>query len=266
MLANFHTHCTYCDGKDTPEDVVLAAIEKGFYAIGFTSHGNTPFDAEYCMQDTEGYIACISALKDKYKKQIQIYLGLEEDMHAIVDRRRFDYIIGSSHYLHIDGRYLPLDSGYACFQRCLRECADDPLKLAQIYFEGFCDYIHKRKPDIVGHFDLITKYEECQKSLYLENRRYVELASRYIAYAAESGCVFEVNTGAMARVLRTGPYPQADLLHVLKKHNAPLILSSDCHSAEKLDFGFDQAQCLLRDIGFTELYTIDNGKFKSYKI
>lgn len=42
MLANFHTHSTFCDGKNTPEEIVLAALEKGFVSIGFSSHGYTP--------------------------------------------------------------------------------------------------------------------------------------------------------------------------------------------------------------------------------
>ena len=33
MKTNYHTHTTWCEGKDTPEAVVVAAIEKGFDAI-----------------------------------------------------------------------------------------------------------------------------------------------------------------------------------------------------------------------------------------
>ena len=33
MLANFHTHSTFCDGNNTPEEVVRAAIELGFSAL-----------------------------------------------------------------------------------------------------------------------------------------------------------------------------------------------------------------------------------------
>ncbi len=39
MIANFHTHTVFCDGRNTPEEVVLSAIEKGFSAIGFSGHG-----------------------------------------------------------------------------------------------------------------------------------------------------------------------------------------------------------------------------------
>ena len=35
---NLHTHCTYCDGKNTLEEMVLAAIDKGFSSLGFSSH------------------------------------------------------------------------------------------------------------------------------------------------------------------------------------------------------------------------------------
>ena len=42
--ANYHTHTTWCDGKDTPEAVVAAAIDKGFSAIGFSSHSMLPED------------------------------------------------------------------------------------------------------------------------------------------------------------------------------------------------------------------------------
>ena len=79
MPANFHTHTLFCDGKSTPEEVVLAAIEKGFSAIGFSGHGYTPFDTSYCMNDTAGYVAEVKHLKEKYKNAIQVYLGVEED-------------------------------------------------------------------------------------------------------------------------------------------------------------------------------------------
>ena len=119
MLANFHTHSTFCDGKNTPEEIVLAALEKGFASIGFSGHGYTPFDLRYCMKDTAGYIAEIKRLRDKYRADIQIYLGAEEDAFATVARWEFDYIIGASHYLSVGEKHLPIDSSLDHFRRCL---------------------------------------------------------------------------------------------------------------------------------------------------
>ena len=75
MLANYHTHTTFCDGKNTPEEVILSAIEKGFSAIGFSGHSYTPYDLRYCMPDPEAFRKAIPPLKEKYKNQIQVYLG-----------------------------------------------------------------------------------------------------------------------------------------------------------------------------------------------
>jgi len=30
LKVNFHTHSTFCDGKNTPEENVISAIKKGF--------------------------------------------------------------------------------------------------------------------------------------------------------------------------------------------------------------------------------------------
>lgn len=266
MKANFHTHTTFCDGKNTPEEIVLAAMEKGFSAIGFSGHGYTPFDLSYCMKDSDGYIAQIKSLKQRYEKEIQVYLGVEEDAYSPVDRSQFDYIIGSSHYFCVNGQYYPIDSDYECFKRCLEVFDHDVVRLAEAYYGAFCDYINRRKPDIIGHFDLITKFDEAQESLFLHDPAYRRIAEQAIARAAQSGCVFEVNTGAMARGLRTAAYPSENLLYILKKCGARLILSSDSHSKDTLDFGFEETKELLRDIGFTHLVTMYDGEFVNYAI
>ena len=69
MIYNYHTHTTFCDGDSSPEEVALYAIDRGFDAIGFSGHGNTPFDLRYCMTDVEGYKADIKRVKDKYKNK-----------------------------------------------------------------------------------------------------------------------------------------------------------------------------------------------------
>ena len=38
IKSNLHTHTTFCDGKNTPEDVVKEAMERGFDIIGFSAH------------------------------------------------------------------------------------------------------------------------------------------------------------------------------------------------------------------------------------
>ena len=44
---NFHTHSTFCDGKNTAEEMVIAALEKGFDALGFSGHCIHPLNPEF---------------------------------------------------------------------------------------------------------------------------------------------------------------------------------------------------------------------------
>lgn len=261
MLSNFHTHTSFCDGENTPEEVVLSAIEKGFSSIGFSSHGYTEFDLRYCLKDTKGYITEINRLKEKYRNKIEIYLGVEEDAFYHTDRSQFDYIIGSSHYFNIYGKYYPIDSNYDYFKECLKVFEYNVLHLAECYYSNFCDYILNRKPDIIGHFDLITKFDEMDASLFLENKQYNEIAQKYMIKALSADCIFEVNTGAISRGYRKSPYPHENLLYIIKKYGGKLILSSDSHNKSTLDYYFTESRKYLKDIGFECVYTQSQNQF-----
>ena len=262
VKTNFHTHTVYCDGKNTPEEVVLSAIKLGFDSIGFSGHGFTDFAPEYCMKDTDGYINDIKAVREKYKNDIRVYLGIEEEAFCLTDRARFDYIIGSCHYVLKDGRYYAVDSSPQHFEKCLSAFGNDALGLATSYYEAFCEYILRRRPDVIGHFDLITKFDEAEPVRFLNNAEYIKLASGYLKKAVGAGVPFEVNTGAISRGYRKTPYPQEELLHTLLNLDGKIVLSSDSHSADTLDFAFDETKKYLYDIGFRYVYVLCDGGFQ----
>ena len=262
MISNYHTHTTFCDGKNTPEEIVLYALEIGCSSIGFSGHGYTPFDLRYCMQNTQGYISEITRLKEKYGEKIDIYCGVEEDAFSYVSRESFDYIIGSSHYFNINDNYYPIDSNYDYFKKCLEVFNYDVIKMSEAYYKTFVDYIKNINPDIVGHFDVITKFDEIDMQRFLNNSEYLCIAEKYIKIAAQSDVIFEVNTGAMSRGIRKTPYLGANLLHTLKNQGGKVILSSDCHSVEMLNYCFDEMEYFLRDVGFNCVYELDKGKFR----
>lgn len=262
MLTNYHTHTNFCDGKDSAEEIVLTAIEKGFSAIGLSGHGYTSFDLSYCMKSIPEYITEIKRLKAKYKGKIQIYLGVEEDIAEWVNRNDFDYLLGSSHYLKTPNGILPIDLGHAQFKTLLDAYNGDRLALAKTYFESFTDYILTRKPDIVGHFDLITKYDEKDGFAFLNNPEYNALAEKYLLKALESDCIFELNTGAIARGYRTSPYPSLNLLRIMQRNGAKVMINTDCHNKENLDCFIKESRKLLKDVGFEYVYVLLDGEFK----
>ena len=261
MIANFHTHSTFCDGKNTPEEIVLKALEKGFSSIGFSGHGYTDFDLRYCMKDPDAFIAEIKRLKEKYKKEIQVYLGSEEDAFCPVDRSKYRYIIGSSHYYKIGDRYCPIDSSFDYFKKCLEAFSYDAARMAEVYFSNFFRYINTRKPDIIGHFDLITKFDETHTHMFLDNPEYQKISEKYAAAAAESGCIIEVNTGAISRGFRTSPYPDKFIIKEMKRLGYGVVITSDCHDANFVDCHFAQSRELLRECGYTEQQVLTKDGF-----
>lgn len=263
MLSNLHTHTTFCDGKNTPEEMVLYAIDRGFDSLGFSGHGYTPFDLSFCVRDMNGYISEINRLKEKYKGKIEIYLGTEEDAE-FPQEKIFDYVIGSSHYFLIENEYYPVDMDAEHFEKAIFASGGDILKLSESYYSRFYDYLKRNKPDIVGHFDLILKFEEENHFGFSENEKYFSIAEKYARKINELGILFEVNTGAIARGYRSSPYPHERILHMLKKEGGRLIITSDCHKTENLDFYFDETKKLLRDIGFEYTYSLYDGGFKKY--
>ena len=55
IKSNCHTHTTFCDGKNSAEEMTLAAINAGFVSLGFSGHSPMYYDADWTM-DKENVI------------------------------------------------------------------------------------------------------------------------------------------------------------------------------------------------------------------
>ena len=111
ITTNFHTHSIFCEGKNTPRELVETAISKGFTAIGFSSHSYMFLDVGRTLSDEniDEYINEVKALKEEFKGKIEIFLGIEQEYYSPPVSRDFDYVIGSVHYVIKNGEYLAVD-------------------------------------------------------------------------------------------------------------------------------------------------------------
>jgi len=291
MKVNLHTHTTYCDGKNPPEEMILSAISAGFDVLGFSGHSYTSFDESYCMsrEETKDYIKEIRTLADRYRDRISVFCGIEKDFFADdpAPLRRngandgFDYAIGSVHAVFkpfdmkkleadgllpppegiipaADGCYVYVDWTAEAMEWAIAHLyGGGGLALAEDYFDHTAQIAAWPDVQIAGHFDLLTKFDEGRategkESLFdTEDSRYAAAASRAIAALADAGKIFEINTGAMSKGYRTAPYPSLPLLCEIRKAGGRIMINSDCHAAGKLDTGFDLAMELARKAGFT---------------
>ena len=268
MLANYkqnlHTHTTYCDGKDTPEEMIQEALKKGYNSIGFSGHSHMYYSPVIGMtlEGTEEYKKEITALKKKYEDQIDIFLGLEMDMYSDVDLSGYDYMIGSTHYLAIGDEKVGFDRTADEVERVINVYfGGDGMAFAKEYYRQLAKLPEYGSFDIIGHFDQVTKNCEIRQ-FFDENSKEYQYA---VIEAAEAlvGKIpyFEVNSGAIARGYRTTPYPTPFIMKELKRLGFGVIISSDCHDRTKLDLGFDLSRDMLKECGYKEHFVLTKQGF-----
>ncbi len=254
---DFHTHTLYCDGKDTPRDMVLSAIEKGFDAIGFSGHSYTGFDEEWCMspEGTKRYIDEINALKDEFSDRISILLGVEQDIFASYPCDAYDYAIGSVHYVYVNGEYVSVDESHESFNETVQKHYDgDAIAFAEDYFALVSKVISVTGADIIGHFDLITKFNKGGAFFDVNDERYVKAWRAAVDALISFNKSFEVNVGAISRGYTLEPYPSLDILKYIREKGGRVIFSGDCHSASSLGEYMEDADLLVREAGFGSMF------------
>ena len=263
---NLHIHSTYADGKDQPEAMIQTAIQRGFDSIGFSEHSYMKF-SDYPHQMTVAKMADyrqeIRRLQAQYADQIEIFCGLEYEMYSEVSTEGMDYIIGSVHYLDVNGQIVGFDRGLPETLAYIdTHFGGDGMAFSQKYFETVARLPEKGKFDIIGHFDLQTKHNE--KAKFVDTTAPAYLQAGYEAIQTLKGQIpfFEVNTGAISRGYRTTPYPQMEFLRAFKDSGFGAVITSDCHDRNFIDCYYEEAEELLRAAGFRTKWMLTQEGFK----
>jgi histidinol-phosphatase (PHP family) len=233
-------------------------------SIGFSDHSYTGIDND-CgipLNDYENYHNEIDRLKEKYSSKIKVFKGIEVDSFSNENKKDYDYVIASVHYVYCKEKYYPIDINYELQLKCINECFNgNKNDYAKEYYESLINHVKSLKPNFVGHVDVITKFGLFDN----DNLEYREIAKNAVKEIVKYCNVFEMNTGAIARKKRTKPYPERYLLEEIYKLGGEIVLSSDAHSIRAIDCYFNECIEILKDIGFKYILKF-NGKefYKEY--
>jgi histidinol-phosphatase (PHP family) len=236
IVSTYHSHSKYSDGKNTLEEMVKSAIANGMKEIGFSDHAPMPIDCEWSVREEniQDYANEVLTLKEKYKDQITIYLGIEQDYYSIAPLD-YEYILGSVHYVYKNGEYLPVDLSAKAMQDFVNKHYNgDVYSYCEDYFELVGDLYNKTKCQIIGHFDLVTKFNEQLPLIDINHPRYVRAYTRALEKLLKSPVIFEINTGAISRGYRKGPYPDDNMIDIIAKSGKPFAICSDTHSVDSV--------------------------------
>ena len=243
-------HTTWCDGKDTPEAMVQAALERGFVAIGFSSHVLLPVSDPWTLRpdNVDAYVADIRALAGKYKDRIKILCGMEADFitgmtrpdRSVYARLGLDYIIGSVHEVVAPGgERVPVDHKHELLADGIAaRFGGDAQTFVRAYFAAQREMAATCDFDIIGHPDLVRKFNGTLRYFDETADWYrEELILTADAFAA-SGKLVEVNTGGISRGWIDDAYPSPFFRQLLRERGVRFILGSDAHSAAAIDCAF----------------------------
>ena len=265
MLCDYHVHSTYCDGKSSLRQNVESAISLGMNVLGFSGHSFIE-NSGYSMtrEGTEEYRKEISTLKSEYSDRITLLCGLEKDYFSDDDESKFDYVIGSLHFV-TDG-----ENKYDVDHTPMKTAAiisdvfgGDPLSYCEAYYSLLSKLFDNVSADIIGHFDLINKF--CEKGLSFEtsDKRYIDACTNALDSLLVYNVPFEINTGAISRGHRTAPYPSPEALKYIRERGGSIIFNSDSHDAKNLCYAFDLAREYSLSCGFkTRTVLTDKGKIE----
>ena len=261
MLADLHTHSIY--SFDGSPDANLQALAQQALACGLTHLAVTDhcdIDCElsgiYAPLDKEAAFQALSALKEQYRGQLEILVGIElgqahhcpDEARALLERYPYDIVLGSLHNLENERDFYFFDfeviddaAAHAYFDRVLSESMQ------------LCDFagIH-----VITHLTYMDRYmHRAGKALDIAPHR-AQLEALFDKIIAK-GLTLELNTSCLGDGYGM---PTEELLKLyFARGGRRVCLGSDAHAPERIAQHFDVALTLLCRVGFTEL-TIPTSK------
>lgn len=243
-MKNYHTHTKRCyHAINTEEEYIQAAIQSGYTELGFSDHTpwhyDSSFHATMRMEEDklEGYVQTLRQLKEKYKDQISIKIGLECEyferyipwLKETIDKYELDYVILGNHYDETDeiGIYF----GCPLTQQQLTKYVNSCIKGLKT---GLFSYL--------AHPDL-ANYDS-------EDPFYVQEMTRLCVAAKELDIPLEFN---LLGLKTHRQYPNDTFFKIAKKVGNRVIIGTDAHqSSALLDMNtYYQAKQYLNRLGIS---------------
>ena len=272
MFADYHVHTSYSDDSEYPmEEVVKDAISFGLDEICVTDHvdygvkrdwddprgmtyrrggAGEPERMALANVDYPRYATEIAALREKYKDQITLKMGIEFGIqtHTIPQYEKlfsvwpFDFIILSVHQVE-DKEFWTQD-----FQRG-RTQTEYNLRYYEEILALVQQYHHY---SVLGHMDLISSYDKAGPFSFEKIRPIVKEILKTIIF---DGKGIEVNTSCYRYGLNDLT-PSTDILRLYRDLGGRIItIGSDSHRKEHLGAYLTETISALKAIGYKEVYT-----------
>lgn len=277
MKCNYHTHCTYCDGKEPIEAFVKQANDLGLDHLGFSSHAPIPDENDFAIDEQRipEYVNEIESFQAESKTLL--FKGLECDFipgktqkfDHYLNTYNFDYLIGGVHLVRPanDDRLWFIDgSKREIYDEGLAQLFNNNVqKAVTTFWEQTFQMIEEEHFDIIAHIDKIKMHN--QHRFFTEQEGwYIDLVDYALKLIKKHDLIVEINTRGLYKKRYDGFYPSDYILAEARKLHLPFIISSDAHKSEELNLYYNEAADKLKSFGIDQLVYLDNKQWKEYNI
>lgn len=263
MRTNYHTHTTRCHhATGSDEEFVLSAIKGGYQELGFSDHTPWKYRTNYVSdirmtpEELPEYIESLRSLREKYKSQISIKIGLECEyfpdylhwLKEVIKEYHLDYIIFGNHFFNTDEKF-PYFGRYT-----------NTLDMLELYEESAIEGMESGLFAYLAHPDLFMRS-------YPEFDRHCKLISRHICRAAARlKLPLEYNVGYEDYNEASGitNIPHPEFWKIAAHEGCTAIIGVDAHNYQYLETPvyYDRARQTLMELGMKVIDQIPflNGK------
>jgi histidinol-phosphatase (PHP family) len=261
LLTDYHVHLRPDEPGTTADRAFNAAnaeryrevaSERGIEELGVAEHvyrftaalvvWEHPFWREWARDDIDDYCGFVREETDlRLGIEADFVPGREDRIATLLDRRDWDFVVGSVHFL----RDRSLDTeAYSVW-----EAGESAERVWRRYFETIAESARSGLYDIIGHPDLVKVWGRAAPRPDGDLRRYYEPA---VEAFAEAGVAVELSTAGW-RKPAAEQYPALPYLEMVVDAGCPIALSSDAHVPDQLGYEYARAVELLEQAGVGEI-------------
>ena len=232
-MTNFHMHTSRCHhAYASDEDFVLTSIQNGFEVIGFSDHSCWKYDSDFIphmrmrVEDFDDYKKSVLALKEKYKDQVEIHLGMEAEYYPDMQDWLLQFCVDEEiEYLIFGNHFYKSDELGIYFGNV------NP-RYVQAYFDTCIEGLKTGMYSYLAHPELILRNE------YLRWNSEIEAQfTRICKLCKKLDIPLEYNVLGMQMNQKLGylSYPHPRFWRLAGKYGCKAIIGMDAHCKRDLD-------------------------------
>ncbi len=274
----YHTHNSFCDGKNSIEEMIQEAVNQNITSLGISSHAPLKIANKWSIsyENLLNYNQEIDNLRHKYRNKLHLFKSLEIDFipsytYSFVHFKsllHLDYTIGSIHLVlntknnqlwFIDGDKKECQQNFkTIFNSNIREAITS-------YYNQMRKMILTQKPDIIGHLDKVVM-NTAGEFFNEKESWYQEEVDKTLKVIKEAGSIIEINTRGLYKQKWHTSFPSPEILSKANKLKIPIIITSDAHHTSELLSNYEEAAIIAKECGYSHVMRFENNSFNKMKI